>query len=73
MTDPELIQLLQDKAPEELSFEEIELLRKRLRHSAELRDTLIEQLQMEEYISQALGRVASGAGVIGSECNNRTS
>lgn len=64
MTDPELIQLLQDKAPEELSFEEIELLRERLRHSAELRDTLLGQLQMEEYVSQALGRVAVSADEI---------
>jgi hypothetical protein len=71
MTDPELIQLLQDKAPEELSFEEIELLRKRLRHSAELRETLLGQLQMEEYISQALGRVAVSVDEIYSAVNAR--
>lgn len=58
MTDPELIQLVQDKAPEELSVAEIELLRERLRHSPELRETLLEQLHMEEYVSRALGRVA---------------
>ena len=64
MTDPQLIQLLQDKNPEELSFKEIELLRERLRHSAELRDTLLHQLKMEEYITQALGRVAVSADEI---------
>jgi outer membrane protein assembly factor BamB len=58
MTDSELIQLVQEKAPEELSFDEVELLRERLRFSAELRDTLVGQLHMEEYISRALGRVA---------------
>src|SRR5262249_12197700 len=58
MTDFELIQLVQEKAPEELSFDEVELLRERLRHSAELRETLLGQLQMEEYVSRALGRVA---------------
>jgi outer membrane protein assembly factor BamB len=58
MTDSELIQLVQEKAPEELSFDEIELLRERLKFSAELRDTLVGQLHMEEYISRALGRVA---------------
>lgn len=61
MTDSELIQLLQDKAPQELSFEEIDLLRQRLRHSAEVRGTLLDQLHMEEYISQALGRVKVSA------------
>lgn len=61
MTDQELIQLLQDKAPEELSLDEIQLLRERLRHSPELLDTLRGQLQMEEYLSQALGRVAVSA------------
>src|SRR5262245_60943700 len=58
MTDSELIQLVQEKAPEELSFDEVELLRERLRHSAELRETILGQLQMEEYVSRALGRVA---------------
>src|SRR6516225_2557831 len=58
MTDSELIQLVQEKAPEELSFDEVELLRERLKFSAELRETLIGQLHMEEYISRALGRVA---------------
>src|SRR5262245_45632795 len=58
MTDSELIQLVQEKAPEELSFDEVELLRARLKHSAELRETLLGQLQMEEYVSRALGRVS---------------
>src|SRR5262245_55152999 len=58
MTDSELIQLVQEKAPEELSFDEVELWRERLKHSAELGETLLGQLQMEEYVSRALGRVA---------------
>ncbi len=37
MNDEQLIQLLQDKTPEELSLEEIELLRRRLAESDALR------------------------------------
>lgn len=57
MTDLELIQLVQEKAPEELSVGEIERIRDRLEHSSELRNILFEQLRMEEYLGVALGRV----------------
>src|SRR6185369_344418 len=57
MTDAELIQLVQEKGPEDLSAEEIGLLRQRLLVSAQLRDVLFDQLQLEQSLSQALGRV----------------
>lgn len=57
MTDAELIQLLQDKSPEELSLDEIRLLKARLSESDELRSALFEQLEMEQYLSEALGRI----------------
>ena len=57
MNDDQLIQLLQDKTPEELSVEEIELLQSRLAESDQLRQALFQQLEMEEYLATALGRV----------------
>ncbi|MHB1033743.1 MAG: outer membrane protein assembly factor BamB family protein [Pirellulales bacterium] len=57
MTDEELIRLVQEKPPEELSLDEIELLRRRLAESPELRKVLLDQLQLEQYLGSALGRV----------------
>ena len=61
MTDPltneQLIELVAHKTPEELTPEEIDLLRSRLAESPELREVLIGQLQMETYLATALGRV----------------
>ncbi|MFN0018149.1 MAG: PQQ-binding-like beta-propeller repeat protein [Pirellulaceae bacterium] len=57
MTDQELLTLVQDKTPEELSLEEIDLLRARLAESSELREALFGQMQMEAYLAEALGRV----------------
>ena len=57
MTDQELLTLVQDKTPEELSLEEINLLRSRLAESTELREALFGQMQMEAYLAEALGRV----------------
>jgi outer membrane protein assembly factor BamB len=57
MTDTELIQLLQDKTPEELSLDQIRLLQQRLAESDELRTALFEQLEMEQYLAEALGRI----------------
>src|SRR5262245_11770316 len=57
MTDAELIAVLEQKTPEELSLEEIELLRRRLGESDELRQTLLGQLQMETYLTEALSRI----------------
>ena len=47
----------QAKSPEELSLEEIELLRTRLAESSELREALFGQMQMEGYLATALGRI----------------
>ncbi len=57
MTDPdqELIELLQTKAPEELTREEIERLRAALVHSAPLQQALAGALEMEQYLNAALG------------------
>ena len=57
MTDQELLALVQAKSPEELSLEEIELLRTRLAESSELREALFDQMQMEGYLATALGRI----------------
>lgn len=70
LSDQELIQLVQEKLPEELTETELDQLRERLRVSAELRDTLLEQLHFEAYLNEALGKfevcvdeiVAVGAG-----------
>ncbi|HEX5105866.1 MAG TPA: hypothetical protein VFV87_18740, partial [Pirellulaceae bacterium] len=57
MTDQQLVELLEHKTPEELTPEEVELLRSRLDESAELRERLMNQLQMETYLATALARV----------------
>ncbi|MCI0357220.1 MAG: PQQ-like beta-propeller repeat protein [Planctomycetaceae bacterium] len=57
MTDAELIELVEQKTPDELTPDEIECLRARLAESPELRELLIGQLQMETYLTAALGRV----------------
>jgi len=56
MTDQELVDLLQQTAPEDLTAEQVELLRGRLAASPELRSVLSERLQMEQYLADALGR-----------------
>lgn len=53
-TDAELIRLVQETAPEDLTPEQIEQLRQRLRESPELREVLIGQLHLESYLTQAL-------------------
>lgn len=55
LTDAELIQLVEQKLPEELSADEIAQLRERLRASRELQRVLIEQMHLEEYLTAALG------------------
>ena len=57
MTDQELIQLLQEKPPSEFSVEEFEALRARWTQSPELRQALIEHLNLETQLSGALGEV----------------
>ncbi|MCA9245586.1 MAG: PQQ-binding-like beta-propeller repeat protein [Planctomycetales bacterium] len=57
MTDEQLIELVQRKAPEDLSLAEIEQLRERLRGSSALQQALTEELHLEQYLSRALARV----------------
>jgi outer membrane protein assembly factor BamB len=57
MTDGELVQLLEQKTPDELTLVEIDLLRQRLAESDELRELLLTQLQMETYLTTAFSRV----------------
>ncbi len=55
LTDSQLIQLVQEKLPEELLPDEIAQLRARLAASRELQRVLVEQLHLEEYLTVALG------------------
>lgn len=57
MTDDQLLELLDQKTPEELTLEEIDVLRQRLIESPALRETLLTQVQMETYLTTALSRV----------------
>ena len=57
MTDQELLAILAEKTPDELTEGEIHLLRQRLLESAELRDALLGQLQMDTYLATALARI----------------
>ena len=61
MTDEELIKLVQNKSPADLTLDEISLLRLRLTESPELRFALIDQLHMEHYLHDALGRAGFSA------------
>ncbi|MCH8922208.1 MAG: hypothetical protein IIA67_03535, partial [Planctomycetes bacterium] len=56
MTDQELIELVREKAAEDLTIEEIRELHGRLGESAELREALSERLEIEQYLADALGR-----------------
>lgn len=55
MTDEELLQLVQSKMPEDLSPDEVASLRRGIVESESLRKALFETLQMESYLSAALG------------------
>jgi hypothetical protein len=57
MTDQELLAVLAEKTPDELTEAEIDLLRRRLTESAVLREALLSQVQMETYLASALARV----------------
>jgi outer membrane protein assembly factor BamB len=57
MTDQELLALLAEKSPEDLSEEEIALLRQRLADSAELREAIYQQLRLDACLTAALARV----------------
>src|SRR5690606_32193222 len=55
MSDDELIRLVESKAPEELTLEELELLRARLAESPELQQALASSMRMSQYLSDYLG------------------
>lgn len=55
LTDAELIHLVEQKLPEELSVGEVAQLRERLQSSRDLQRILIEQMHLEEYLTAALG------------------
>src|SRR5262245_2936942 len=56
MTDSELIAILTRKLPEELTLEESETLLRRLSASPELRRKLLEEIPLEAYVAEAIGR-----------------
>jgi outer membrane protein assembly factor BamB len=58
MTNEQLIELLAAKTPEELTPEEIDLVRSRLADSPELQQALAGQLQLDSQLSAALAQVA---------------
>src|SRR5687768_5619197 len=56
MSDQELLDLLSQTPPEDLSSEQLEVLKLRLSESAELRRLLIDELGMASYLDEALRR-----------------
>lgn len=56
MTDEQLLALLEQKAPEELTPEEIDILRTRLQESPAIREALAGQLEIDTYLATALAR-----------------
>ncbi len=57
LTDADLIRLVQEKLPEELSHAEIRQLHRRLKESSELKAVLIGQLHLETYLTTALAEI----------------
>ncbi|HWA98806.1 MAG TPA: hypothetical protein VG713_09955, partial [Pirellulales bacterium] len=57
MTDEELIALVQETPAEQLSDEQLALLRQRMLVSAAVRDALADQLRLEQVMYAGLGRV----------------
>lgn len=72
MTDLELLDLIHTKSPDELSVEEIELLRKGIAASPELRREVAERVEMEQYLHHALGRVNLSVDDIITRADQRT-
>ena len=73
MTNAELVELLEQKTPDELTPEEIELLRSRLAESPELREVMIGQLQLETYLTTALTRVSISPEQVVARARQQTS
>jgi outer membrane protein assembly factor BamB len=57
MTDQELIELVREKAAEDLTIKEIREMHARLGESAALREAFGERLEIEQYLADALGRI----------------
>jgi len=67
MNDEQLIQLIQETPPEELTGEELQLLRDRLPDSPALREALSEQLRLDQQLAETLGQVSLSVDTILSE------
>ena len=61
MTDKEIIALVESKLPQELSLEEIELIRQRIQASPSVRRALAAQLEMNQYLAGLFGKVEFSA------------
>ncbi len=57
MNDQELLEILEQKAPRDLTIEEINLLKERVPQSEELRQAIEQHVQLEECLIEALGRI----------------
>src|SRR5437016_11641332 len=57
MTDKELIALVESKLPQELSLEEIDLVRRRMRASPTVRRALAAQVELDQYLAGLIGKV----------------
>ena len=68
MTDEELIKMLREKGPEEMTVEELDALRRRLRESPELRRALRQFVNLEESLNELLGSVRISVDGIIEEC-----
>jgi outer membrane protein assembly factor BamB len=55
MTDKELIALVESKLPQELSLDEIDLLRRRMRASPTVRRALASQVELDQYLASLIG------------------
>lgn len=73
MTDRELLELLEEKMPEELTLEEIELLRTRLAESPALREALSSQVHFESYLQAALARLKTSPAEIAARARKQQS
>lgn len=70
MTDQELLRLLDEKMPEELTLEEIELLQQRLKDSPELREQLASHIHLESYLQAAMARLKLSPALIAARARN---
>lgn len=73
MTDRELLELLEEKMPEELTLDEIELLRTRLAESPALREALSSQVHFESYLQAALARLKTSPAEIAARARRQQS